>query len=198
MNLSFSIAGSLYQPCYTRLSHIHVTNVVVVLLHVISQVILFVLNVAVFPIHREEGGDFDYKKMTLDILPNFLQLLPKITIQRAGIANYSHYVVLAHTHCTRILISIYTAFHGMVRYGTCLYLPFYTIPNWAVPGLFLYSSPCKLGAYNIAFSKCKGVSCCDTIVFVLCIVDKTVVVNVMCQCIVLYCAVVLEYSLYSE
>ena len=34
--------------------------------------------------HREEGDTFDYKKMTLDVLPNFLQLLPKITIQRTG------------------------------------------------------------------------------------------------------------------
>ena len=36
------------------------------------------------PIHREERDSFDYKKMTLDVLPNFLQLLPRITIQRAG------------------------------------------------------------------------------------------------------------------
>ena len=35
-------------------------------------------------IHREERDVFDYKRMTLDVLPNFLQLLPKITIQRAG------------------------------------------------------------------------------------------------------------------
>ena len=36
------------------------------------------------PTHREERDSFDYKKMTLDVLPNFLQLLPRITIQRAG------------------------------------------------------------------------------------------------------------------
>ena len=36
------------------------------------------------PVPRKERDSFDCKKMTLDVLPNFLQLLPRITMQRAG------------------------------------------------------------------------------------------------------------------
>ena len=49
--------------------------------------VLLVLTVIIFPTDREAKDDVDYKKMTLDILPNILQLLPKITTQRAGNLN---------------------------------------------------------------------------------------------------------------
>lgn len=89
--------ASVNEPTYClSLSHLDVhvrtcvrrcdthVSVSVCALGLVSMLCVVILGCRCPAIHREEEDTFEYKKMTLDVLPNLLQLLPKITTQRAG------------------------------------------------------------------------------------------------------------------